>query len=240
MARQLERQGEKVGLVAMIGPPAWNPPHWRWIKDSAAAVVRLSGGDPGRATDLFLAVRDRQMRVRRFREYSKAWLTAAASQSVSGRLAVATRLATRLLSGELVSEKPWTDEPLHAIAAEDDLMTAYRRAVASYVRRPYSGRVAVLWPSDVPVNTLGGSPLPWANAPDPSLGWRRVAPDVEVHQLPGDYTTSITRHVQMLADRLKASLAHARSRHDSGASRPGHRTADPGLLYRLFLATRAR
>ena len=139
VARQLERKGQKVGLVAMIGPPAWNPPHWRFVKDAVAAVVSLCGGGPDRATDLFLAMRDRRVRWRQFCQYSISWLQGAASIPWTGRVARTVRLATRVLSGVLVSEKPWVAEPIVAPAAGDHLMIAYHRAVASYVRRPYSG-----------------------------------------------------------------------------------------------------
>jgi thioesterase domain-containing protein len=210
MARQLERKGQKVGLVAMIGPPAWNPPHWRFVKDSVAAVVSVCGGDPDRATNLLLSIRDRRIRWREFCQYSLKWLEGAANSSLTGGVARTVRLTKRVLSGVLISDRPWA-EPIFATATGDHLMSAYQRAVASYVRRPYSGRIAIFWPNEVPVNTLGGPQLQWRSASDPSLGWRRVAPDVEVHPVPGDYTTSITTHVQVLADRMKESVKNARS-----------------------------
>jgi len=221
MARQLERKGHEVALVAMIGPPAWNPPHWRWSKDAIAAVVRLCGGSPDRATDMFLALRGGRMRLRQFGEYAISWLQATANMSMADRRAATARLAKRLLSGVLVSEKPWAAEPVQP-PATDELLITYRRAVTSYVRRPYSGRVALFWPQEVPINTLGGIPLQWTSAPDPGLGWRTVAPDLEIHRLPGDYTTSITKHVQVLANLIKASVKHARSRYGSD---PSERTA---------------
>ncbi len=95
-------------------------------------------------------------------------------------------------------------------ATGDHLMIAYHRAVASYVRRRYSGHIAIFWPNEVPVNTLGGPQLQWESAPDPSLGWRKVAADFAVHQVPGDYTTSITKHVHTLAERMKVSIKDAR------------------------------
>jgi len=150
----------------------------------------------------------------------------------------ATRLAKRLVSGVVISEKPWAAESLQPPATDDELMAAYRRAVASYVRRAYSGRVALFWPSEVPINTLGGSPLQWESAKDPSLGWRTLAANIEIHQLPGDYTTSITRHVQILANRLKTSVKRVRSQHDEAGR--VHRVADPGFLSRLFLLSRVR
>ena len=127
----------------------------------------------------------------------------------TGQVARTIRAAKRLLSGELDSEI-WT-EPIVTPPSVDHLMSAYQRAVASYVRRPYSGRVAIFWPNEVPVNTLGRGPLEWSNARDPSLGWRKVAPDVEVHEVPGNYTTSITKHVQVLANGMTESIKNARS-----------------------------
>jgi hypothetical protein len=240
MARQLERKGHKVGLVAMIGPPAWNPTHWRWVKDCVAAVASLRGSGPERATDLFLALRERRMRARQFCEYALTWLQEIADGSRSDRMAMAARLARRFVSGALVSEQPWAGEPVQPPATDDDLMTVYRRAVASYVRRRYSGRVTMLWPREVPVNTLGGAPLTWVSAPDPSLGWRKVAAAIEVHELPGDYTTSITRHVQILANRMKASVQEARSHHGGDTSGRVRRAVDLRLLDRLFAPTRVR
>jgi hypothetical protein len=181
------------------------------VKQALDVAARACGGSPHQATDLFLALRDRRIRLRQFCQYSLSWLRGAANMTPGGRLATAVRLAGRTLSGALVSEKPWAEESLVSPAADDHLMAAYYRAVASYVRRPYAGRVAIVWPTDVPVNTLGGSPLQWSSASDPSLGWRKVAAEVEVHALPGDYTTSITTHVQALANRMKVSVKAARS-----------------------------
>jgi len=239
MARQLERKGHLVGLVAMIGPPAWNPPHWRWVKDTVGALVGLCGSHHERATDLFLALRAQRMRLRQFIEYCLTWVTETKRMSMRDRMTAATRLAKRLVSGVVISEKPWAAEWVELPATDDELMATYRRAVASYVRRSYSGRVVLFWPNEVPINTLGGSPLQWESAPDPSLGWRNLVATIEIHQLPGDFTTSITRHVQILGNRLKTSVKRARLQHDDASGRV-HRVADPGFLSRLFLLSRVR
>jgi hypothetical protein len=239
MARQLADKGHKVSLVAMIGPPAWNPPHWRWVKDTAAAAVRLGGGGDVRATDLFLAWRERRMRVRQFSAYVSTWIQESASMSMRGRIDTVSRLAKRLVSGAVVTEKPWAEEPVEMPPTNDEVLALYRRAVASYVRRPYAGRLAIYWPEQVPVNTLGGLPLQWSRASDPTLGWRRIAPAVEVHQLPGDYTTSITTHVQTLANRITASIEEPPSHERIDAVRRVGRVAASWLLNRR-LASRVR
>jgi thioesterase domain-containing protein len=225
VARQLERKGQKVGVVAMIAPPAWNPPHWRWLKDSMETVAGLCNADRERATDFFLACRQRRMQARQFWEYLTLWFRETASVGLAARLAGTLRVGKRLVSGAVVKEKPWVAEPLVALPAGGDLMTTYRRAVASYVRRPYAGRVAIYWPAEVPVNTLGGSPLKWDRASDPSLGWRRIARDVEVHRLPGDYTTTITKYAHVLATRLRASVQDVKS--GKGDDAPGRLSAVP-------------
>lgn len=46
---------------------------------------------------------------------------------------------------------------------------------------------------------------------EPTLGWRRVAPNVKVICIPGDHTTCITDHAGELAQQLQASLDDAES-----------------------------
>jgi hypothetical protein len=81
---------------------------------------------------------------------------------------------------------------------------AYRRVLASYVPRSYSGRVAVLRPSEI-VSKSNSSLAP-GRAVDPTLGWRKVAAEVDVYEVPGGYTTSLTRYVDILADRIRICL----------------------------------
>jgi hypothetical protein len=44
---------------------------------------------------------------------------------------------------------------------------------------------------------------------DPTLGWRRVAPNVKVICIPGDHTTRITDYAGELAQQLQARLDDA-------------------------------
>jgi thioesterase domain-containing protein len=239
MARQLDANGHTVTLVTMIGPPAWNPPHWRWLKDAAAAVVRVAGGDADRATDVFLALRNRRMRVRQFCQYVRTWVEESASVPMRRRIEALNRLVKRLVSGAVVSEKPWAEPTFGTPPTSDEVLELYRRAVASYVRRPYRGRVALYWPEKVQINTLGGSPLTWSDASDRALGWRQIAAQVEVQPLPGDYTTSITTHVQTLADRIKTSIAEPYSTQRADTVRRVRRVAASWFSNR-WLTSRVR
>jgi thioesterase domain-containing protein len=94
------------------------------------------------------------------------------------------------------------------------LEEAYNRAVEGYVPRSYPGRVTVFWPEGKRVGGLG----------DVTIGWRQVAKHVELHVVPGEHLTSITRHLPALAallttclDTAEAGLgpAIASSRHGS-------------------------
>ena len=38
------------------------------------------------------------------------------------------------------------------------------------------------------------------------IRWLTVAPNIEAYAVPGGYTTSLTRHVGIIADRIKACL----------------------------------
>jgi thioesterase domain-containing protein len=73
---------------------------------------------------------------------------------------------------------------------------AYRRAVAAYEPGPYEGRVVLLWPS-------GDRREP---ARDATMGWGRVARDVQVVEIPGTHDTSAASSLPALAAALRAAL----------------------------------
>jgi hypothetical protein len=51
----------------------------------------------------------------------------------------------------------------------------------------------------------------WEQVTDKSLGWSQVASQLEVYEIPGGYTTTVTKHIQFLADRMKACLDQTRT-----------------------------
>jgi hypothetical protein len=82
---------------------------------------------------------------------------------------------------------------------EDRLIKIYFRALENYIPRPYSGRVVLFYPTEE---------YP-ANPKDPTMGWGKVAPNLEVQMVPGDHVTCITRYVKTLADKMKVCLDQA-------------------------------
>jgi len=75
---------------------------------------------------------------------------------------------------------------------------AYRRAVAGYVPKPYAGRITLFRSGEDP-------------GTQDDLGWRRVTREVEIHVVPGRHSTSITQHVHVVAEELRACLSNAQA-----------------------------
>jgi hypothetical protein len=44
---------------------------------------------------------------------------------------------------------------------------------------------------------------------DPTVGWGRVAPEIEVQMVPGGHLSCVSTHVKVLADQMKACLDKA-------------------------------
>lgn len=91
------------------------------------------------------------------------------------------------------------DSDLDDHARRASLLKMCFSAMGCYVPRPYSGRVILLQPGE----ELRGMP-------DPARGWRGVAAHLEVHVVPGDHTTALTRWLPALAERLRRCLEQGR------------------------------
>jgi thioesterase domain-containing protein len=76
------------------------------------------------------------------------------------------------------------------------LFQAYRRVMAAYRPGRYSGALTLLWPAEE-VNLRRA---------DPTMGWSRVAPRVEVERVPGGHLTCLTTHAAALAAALRRHL----------------------------------
>lgn len=75
------------------------------------------------------------------------------------------------------------------------------RAMDVYIPRPYPDRVTLFVSSELPVERCD----------DPTLGWYKVAQYLDVHVVPGQHSTSITKYVHVLAEKLRASLDSAQA-----------------------------
>jgi thioesterase domain-containing protein len=73
----------------------------------------------------------------------------------------------------------------------DDL---FLRALSTYIARPYSGRVALFWPSE------SGS------SAEASRDWRQLVPHIEVQTVPGNHVTCVANHAEVLGECMKTCL----------------------------------
>ncbi len=83
-----------------------------------------------------------------------------------------------------------------APAADDTLFNRYRRVIAAYDPAPYPGRLAVLRSETM-------------KDVRPEMGWSAIGRQVELHAIPGDHFTSITRDIATTAAQLRACLDSA-------------------------------
>lgn len=97
-----------------------------------------------------------------------------------------------------------------APTAEDSrrgqLWKAYQRANCTYVLRKYAGDLTIVWPEGE-MHRFGY----------PDGPWRRVARHVDLHRVPGEHLTSVTRHVAPIAQCVRACLETVEG---TGAERP--------------------
>jgi thioesterase domain-containing protein len=70
------------------------------------------------------------------------------------------------------------------------------RAVRAYLPGRYGGGVTLFWTDE-------SHPLPW----DRTLGWRKVAREVEVVPIPGTHDSCVSVHLEALAERMSECLA---------------------------------
>jgi amino acid adenylation domain-containing protein len=85
------------------------------------------------------------------------------------------------------------------VAARDrqsDLFLRYLRAMDGYAGHAYAGHLSIVRSHDL-------------HDARSDLGWSRLAADTDVHVLPGNHVTLITRHVAELADVIRRTIARA-------------------------------
>jgi amino acid adenylation domain-containing protein len=82
-------------------------------------------------------------------------------------------------------------------SSTDDL---FLRALSTYIARPYSGWVALFWPSE------SGS------SAEVSRNWRQLVPHIEVQTVPGGHVSCVAVHAEVLGERIKACLEKAQGK----------------------------
>jgi hypothetical protein len=118
----------------------------------------------------------------------------------------AKKLACRFVSGRWAEG---TANPGEAGASEGHRQL--RRVIQGYVRRPYSGRVAIFWPVEEPVNMPDEPTLKWDQVIDKSLGWSQVVRNLEVYPAPRNSINLVTKDINVLVGHMKDCLDRAQT-----------------------------
>ena len=210
MARQLERQGEKVELLIIVGSTGWNA-HFRLLHVLVSAIGFFSRVTPGERARLFLASRDLcrylRLRLKEVAQFSPG-------QKISWAWRVTKKTARRVTRRTVIEPQhlvvdlmgPQYSKPLNQSLSEFYLSSPYQIQLGGYVPGRYSGRVEFFWANDEPARHPLTPALLWKQLADSTLGWGRVAKRLRVHILPGVTNTSITTDVKVLAEQMKACL----------------------------------
>jgi len=199
MARQFQALGEKVDLLVMIDARAKNA-HLRLQHKLISWVARLLKLDADQQLDLFMRWR---LFVTCFNELSGLKRVTFVLKKVSKLRAAAKWFAhifRREYPRDLVAAIPEAvdltpDNPEDWNRVLEAQTKHYNRAVAYHVPYPYSGCVTLFLSNERRYST-----------DEPTMGWRDVAAEVDLHVIPGTHQTCLGEHLEVLAQHLKPCL----------------------------------
>ncbi|HYP28695.1 MAG TPA: amino acid adenylation domain-containing protein [Blastocatellia bacterium] len=217
MARKLEARGESVGLLVLIYASALNA-RYRALDRLARTVCRMRELGPDAETEAFLKLRRHAQRMEQETRYYSERLLKISRAGFQEQVSFIGRQAKRRLGGMIAgvgkADRSESDVAARLRPGEEiedasdgyrrvirwDITDAYHRIMEAYVPQFYGGKVTLFWPGEADPEPPG----------DPTMGWGRVAREVEVHAIPGRHLTCITRHADALAARLKLCLERER------------------------------
>lgn len=210
MARQLERQGEKVDLLIIVGSTGWNT-HFRLLHAVVSVLGFFRRLTPGERARLFLASRELYLylpgRLKEVAQFSTgqkiSWAWPVFKKAVR-RVTQRMPIERERLTADSIA--PQYSKPINQSLSEFYLSSPYGTQLGGYVPGRYSGRVEFFWANDEPARHPVTPALLWYQIADRTLGWGSVAKALRVHILPGVTNTSITTDVKVLTEQMKACL----------------------------------
>lgn len=192
MARQLLQRGEQVPLLALVASAGWNT-RFRALHQGVRGIGYLLGWSSVECARYFRVWRSRLVRLGRLRR-----------ERFSERIAFALDLAKRgyrrlaRIAGRNGQRDGVADRGGRGATSDegDDLERVYSKVLGGYMPGRYQGRVTLFWPSSQPTKYPD----------DPTMGWGKVAAEVEVHTVPGGHASAVATHGKVLADHLRTCL----------------------------------
>ena len=196
MARQLQAEGQQVDRLVIVDAAATTT-RYALLDRPVEAIGRLAQWDARRRASASL---DLHYHVARWYDA----LRLGRRDQVSLALQTGRRVARRVraVAGRRAPTDAATLEARGRALLKDYWMVRRR-----YSPRPYDGDIVLLWPA---AHKTGHSD-------DATQGWAALARRVDVRAIPGTHETCTTKHIDALADCLRACLDEA----DAGPQRTG-------------------
>jgi amino acid adenylation domain-containing protein len=184
MARQMNQQGLEVGPVILL--EAAVPRHIGWLKTLAHCSGRLAGLDLDRRALLYVRLRNYFTRSH--------W---AYAQGIGNLLRIYSQTIRKKLGAVTAgSEKPGNGFLGFAELLDSGRYAQFVRIISGYRPQPYQGRVVL----------LRTNYLDYSYPTDRTAGWGRVAPHIEVQDLPGSHESCLVEHIGDVAQHIASSL----------------------------------
>jgi aspartate racemase len=185
MARQLEQQGFEVGLVILLDAAVFR--NFGWLK----ALVRCAGWlarlnvDP--QTRVYARLRGYLVRVP---SLFRRGLWPLLSSGLKTARRDLRRLLGNFLAGLGIPSPTFDNSERHL------RMVRFGGILMNYRPKPYAGRVVLLRTKS----------LESSHPTDPTAGWGKPAPRIEVRELPGDHLAILSEHVGVVAEHIGRCL----------------------------------
>jgi amino acid adenylation domain-containing protein len=197
MAQQLREQGEQVDALAMIEQDIAH------IETKIARLVigawgRCARLDPEEQLVLFHRLRRWSME-RSMGAQTPDWLKTIPrtdSPATRGLRKLSAMLRRDHQRAPLPAPMPADDRGYARSRRTFELECRYMWAISTYAPRRYRGRVAMFWAGDEQAKPVG----------DLVKRWKNFVEEMDVYATPGAHFSSITTHVEALAERMRTWL----------------------------------
>jgi acyl-CoA synthetase (AMP-forming)/AMP-acid ligase II/thioesterase domain-containing protein len=194
MARQLEQNGEAVASVLMIAASGWKK-RYRSLRLMTKLIALLKGLNEDQRLELFNRGRYRfpfseelqRYYLRRIAEFRKM----RSSDQLKWFVHKFRKEIQKATSASLDEKKINFENTIKQIQFQS-LDLAHTKALEAHMPGRYSGKLALLWPLEDRMRL--------------AEEWKRVAPTIEIHRVPGSHTDCVTTHVTSLGKCMKAWL----------------------------------
>jgi oxalate---CoA ligase len=194
MARQLEQKGEAVASILMIAASGWKK-RYRTLRLITKLIAPLKGLNENQRLELFNRGRYRfpfseelqRYYLRRIAEFRKMRFSDQLKWLVNK-----FRKEIQEPTSASLDEKKINFENTIKQTQFQSLDLAHTKALEAHMPGPYSGQVVLLWPLEDRMRL--------------AEEWKRVAPAIKIHRVPGSHTDCVTTHVTSLGKCMKAWL----------------------------------